>query len=121
MQIRLIPDPFGSVPQYNLLSRPCPAPPPGFGIQPATEFLATLDPAHIAGGSFIPYGIALFIDLGLREYAAQLGFPRVRRLAVLFPRTTFTLLAHYGNSGAIHFHIQNGNAGYEGNRYLQLH
>jgi hypothetical protein len=45
----------------------------------------------------------------------------VRRLAVLFPGTTFTLLAHYGNSGAIHFHIQNGDAGYDGNRQVQLH
>jgi hypothetical protein len=83
MQIRLIPYPFGSVPQYHLLRPTCPAPMPGFGIQPATEFLAALDCAHIAGGSFIPYGIAFFIDFGLREYTAKLGFPRVRRLAVI--------------------------------------
>jgi hypothetical protein len=43
---------------------------PGFGIQSTAEFLATLDRAYIAGGSFIPYGITFFIDSGLREYAA---------------------------------------------------
>jgi hypothetical protein len=54
MQIRLIPDPFGSVPQYHLLFRTCPTPPPGFGMQPPAEFLAALDGAYIAGRSFIP-------------------------------------------------------------------
>src|SRR5229473_4570306 len=110
MQARLIPDPFGSVPQHHLLVGPCPTPLPGFGIETAAEFLTALDPAHIAGRSFVPYGIAFLIHRGLREHAAQLSLARVGWLAVLFAGTTFTLLAHHRNAGAIHLHIQNGNA-----------
>jgi hypothetical protein len=44
----------------------------------------------------------------------------VRRLTVLFAGPAFTLLAHYGNAGAIHLHVQNGNAWSHRDRQLQL-
>src|ERR1700694_3928618 len=102
MQVRPIPEPFGAVPQHYFFLRPRPAPLPGFGIQSAAEFFTTFDRTHIAGRGFISYGIAFFIDGGLREYTTQLGLARVRRLAVLFARTAFTLLAYHRNAGAIH-------------------
>src|SRR5271169_215202 len=61
-----------------------------------------------------------FIDAGLGEYATQLGLARVRRLAVLFAGAACTLLAHHGDAGAIHLHIQNGNAWSYRDRQLQL-
>src|SRR5712692_6502657 len=76
MQIRLIPNPFGSVPQHHFFLRSRPTPLPGFGIQSAAEFLTVLDRSYIAGRGFVPYGIAFFINGGLCEYAAQLGLAR---------------------------------------------
>jgi hypothetical protein len=57
--------------------RPCLPPLPSFGIGTAAEGLAALNSAHIAGRGLIPYRIALFIDGGLHEYAAQLGLTGV--------------------------------------------
>src|ERR1700694_4068682 len=103
MQVRLIPDPLGAVPQHYFFLRPR----PGFGIQSAAEFFTTLDRTHIAGRGFISYRITFFIDCSLSEYAAQLGLARVRGLAILLARTAFTLLAYHRNACAIHLHIQN--------------
>src|SRR4029077_14298079 len=120
MQIRLIPDPLGAVSQHHFFLRSRPTSLPGFGIQPAAEFLTALDRSYIAGRGFVPYGIAFFIDGGLCEYAAQLGLARVRRLTVLFAGPACTLLTHDGNAGAIHLRVQNGNAWSHRDRQLQL-
>jgi hypothetical protein len=96
------------------LSARTPAPPPSFGIQPAAEFLTALDRSGIGRGVFVPYGIAFFIDFGLRKYPAQFGLSRVGRLAILFAGPA-------GNAGAIHLHVQIGNARPDRNRQLELH
>ena len=77
------------------LVRPCLPPLPNFGIGTATEWLTALDRAHIAGRGVIPCRIALFIDGGLREYAAQLGLTGVGGRAVLFAGTAFGFLFYY--------------------------
>jgi hypothetical protein len=41
-------------------------------------------------------------------------------LAVLFARTSFGFLAHYGNACAIHLHIEDGNTWPQWDRQLQL-
>src|SRR5260370_37406366 len=105
MQVRLIPDPLGSVPQHHFLLRSRTTPLPGFGIQSAAEFLTVLDRSYIAGRGFVPYGIAFFINGGLCEYAAQLGLARVGRLAIMLADAAFPFLAHYGSAGAIRHHI----------------
>src|SRR6202041_407522 len=120
VEIGLIPDPFSSVSRHDGLVRPCLPPLPSFGIETATEWLTALDGAYIAGRGLIPYRIALFIDGGLREYAAQLGLTGVGGLAVLFASTAFSFLFHYGNTRAIHLHIQNGNAWPQRDGQLQL-
>src|ERR1700685_4503242 len=120
VQVRLIPNPFGSVPQHHFFLRSRPTPLPGFGIETTTEFLTVLDRSYIAGRSFVPYGIALLIHCRLREYTPPFGLARVGRLALLCADPAFTLLAHYGNAGAIHLHIQNGNAWPNRDRQLQL-
>src|SRR5205807_3953332 len=45
---------LGSVPPHHFFLRSRPTPPPGFGIETATEFLTILDGTHIAGRSFAP-------------------------------------------------------------------
>src|ERR1700735_1449623 len=105
VQVRLIPNPFSSVPPPHFFLRSRPTPLPGFGIETTTEFLTALDRTHIAGRSFVPYGIALLIHCRLREYTPQFGLARVGRLAILFANAAFTFLAHHGNAGAIHLHI----------------
>jgi hypothetical protein len=109
VQLRLIPDPFGSIPSYHWLVRTCPASPPGFRIQSASEFIAVRDGTHLAGGSFVADGIAFFVDFGLSEHAAQLRFPGVGEFAILLAGTAFTFLAHHRNPRAIHLQVENGN------------
>ena len=88
------------------MNKGCGSMPCGTAVKPLTA----LDGADIAARNVISYRIALFVDGALRQYPAQLGLASAGGLAVLFAGTAFDFLFHYGNTRAIHLHIQNWNA-----------
>ena len=86
MQIGLVPYPFRAVSQNDSFLRPAPSPPPSFRIEPAAEFLGSLNGTYIRGRAFVTYGIPFLVQRRLRKYATDLRFPGMRGLAVLFAR-----------------------------------
>src|SRR5207253_1104353 len=100
---------------------PSPAPPPGFGIETAAEFLAALNGSHITGGIFVANGIPFPIHLGLGEHTTQFDFAGVSRFPVLLAGTAFSFLAHYRDARAIHLYIEDGNARPHRDGQVQLH
>jgi hypothetical protein len=82
MQIRQIPDPFGSVAHDNLPLRAAPATVPGFAVDAFSKFFGRLDGSSVGSRIRITNRVAFLVPRGLGEHAAELGFACVRRLAV---------------------------------------
>src|SRR6516162_8628150 len=115
-EAQLVPYPFRAVSQNDPFLRAAPSPPPSFRIEPAAEFLGSLDSAHIGGRVFVSYGIPFLVHRRLRKYATDLCLPGMPRLTVLFARTSFGFLTYDGNTCAVHLHVEDGNPWSQGNR-----
>jgi hypothetical protein len=116
-----VPNPFGSVANDDLLLGTAPAAFPGFDVESLAELLSVLDGADIGCRIWVANGIAFFVPLGLREYAAKLGLARVRRQTIELAFAARGLLLHYGHAGAVHLDIENGNGLAHDDRQIELH
>src|SRR5256885_16165827 len=75
-----VPYPFCSIAHDNFFGRAAPAAFGGFQIDPFAKFFSSFNRADVGGRVRISDGVTFLIPCGLREYASQLGLPRVRRL-----------------------------------------
>ena len=105
MELRQIPNPFGSVAHDNFLFGATPAALPSLQVKPFPKLLGGFDGPGVGGGIRIANGEALLIPGSLGEYASQLGFARVRRLPIRLALASRGLLLHHRHSGAIHLHV----------------
>src|SRR5256885_877296 len=84
MQIRQIPDPFGSVTHDDFLCRVAPATIPGFQIDALSKLFGSFDSSCVSGRTRIANRIAFFIPGSLGEDATEFDFASVGWLAVGF-------------------------------------
>src|ERR1035438_3581417 len=102
-----IPDPFGSIADDDLLYGTAPAALPGFQIDALAELLGGLNSSDVGSRIGIADREALVIPGRLGEHASQLDFPRVGRLPLYLALAAEGFLLHYGDSSAVHLHMQN--------------
>ena len=103
------PDPYGSIADYHLLFRAAPTTFYRFQIDALAKLFSGFDGSGVAGGIRIQDRLALLIPGGLREHTPQLDLPCMSWLALGLAWPTHRLFLHYGNSGPVHLHIQDGN------------
>ena len=116
-----VPDPFGTVADDDLLLGAAPATVPGLEVKPLAELLGVLDGTGIGGGVGIANREAFVIPLGLREYAAKLGFARMSGQAVELTLAASGLLLHNRHAGAVHLHIEGGHGLADHDGQIELH
>jgi len=82
----------------------------GFGVQAFAEGVAGFDGADVGGAMGVADGVALCIEGGLGEYAADLDLAGFGGAIGLFARSTGQLSAADGNAGAVEFEVQDRRA-----------
>jgi hypothetical protein len=101
-----VPDPYGPVGDDDFLAGSGPAASPGFAVNAAAELFGRLDSPRAGSGTLVAHWPALPISCGLREHAAQLDFPRVRRFVAVPAFAVLGLDRRHRHARTIHFDIK---------------
>src|SRR6266540_4331890 len=115
-----IPDPFGAIPDDDLLLGAARPALPGFHVEPPAELLGRFNGPGVGGGIGIANGETLLVPTGLGEDTSQLGFACMGRLANRLAFPSFRLFLYYRYPGAIHLDVENGYRLADYNGQIQL-
>lgn len=118
--VSIVPYPFGSVSNDDLLLGAIPAAVPGFEVDPVAKLAGGFDCAGVCCGAWVANGITLVIPPGLSEDAAELHFAGVGWLSVRFTCSPLSLFFDHRNACAVHLNIENRNRFSDGDRQMQL-